>query len=672
MNVRHCRLLLQGLSCLRDEGKHTDFNLVYGDARTPCHKVVLAVYSQRMLGTCLQSSVNFLEMENNPEYLVEKLYNWTNVGLEDLDVKMSRAADELDIEFLVKSKQVQVIQSRLDIMERARLRVFSEQLLELWRNEVLTDVILDVGGASFRCHRPVLAAMSGYFDAMFSSGMKESEDHIAIELHGFDKHVVENILSYIYTGKADIDNANADLMFAASVYFQIKPLRNLCERFLCTHTDVDNCVDVLALAECYSCKNLADNILNFIKENIVELLGNKSFQKLNSHTLQELISSDDLIVPGEEGVLNLILQWFDRQDNQSEESLSSLLYHVRCSQIRRESRQRICGTNPHLAKYSSCQTRLLQVDEHVTSDSYRNDHVLLVVRPNHFSDDVDIVCYSFMQSAWFALNQITNFNPGGSPGICFHDNCVYISGGSGNLNNFVKYDCRSNEWIYLQRMGFRRFGHCMCGVGEDIFVIGGKSMPNDTFNTIQKYSIGKGAWSKEGELRIPVSDASCACVASQILIFGGSQSIVTFSHAIQCYDLKTRTCTEIGSFPKGILTGIMRICSNEEYFFHVTAEGKLLQSSRTDPYESAPELIGTISQRLMMTAYSVVYYKGSLLLISDTKTAQREAKVIRYSVTETKQLQCDIKKLPFPPDSNQYFAVVVNINKRHFSLPIMT
>lgn len=114
----------------------------------------------------------------------------------------------------------------------------------------------------------------------------------------------------------------------------------------------------------------------------------------------------------------------------------------------------------------------------------------------------------------------------------------------------------------------------------------------------------------------------------------------------------------------------MRICSNEEYFFHVTAEGKLLQSSRTDPCESAPELIGTIARKLMMTAYSVVFYKGSVLLVSDTKTAQREAKVIRYSITENKQLQCDIKKLPFPPDSNQYFAVVVNINKRHIGLPM--
>lgn len=33
-------------------------------------------------------------------------------------------------------------------------------------------------------------------------------------------------------------------------------------------------------------------------------------------------------------------------------------------------------------------------------------------------------------------------------------------------------------------MGFWWFGYCMCGVGEDIFVIGGKLMFNDMFNII--------------------------------------------------------------------------------------------------------------------------------------------------------------------------------------------
>lgn len=72
----------------------------------------------------------------------------------------------------------------------------------------------------------------------------------------------------------------------------------------------------------------------------------------------------------------------------------------------------------------------------------------------------------------------------------------------------------------------------MCGVGEDIFVIGGKLMFNDMFNIIQKYSIGKGVWLKEGEFCILVLDVFCVCVGFQILIFGGFQSIVIFLYVI--------------------------------------------------------------------------------------------------------------------------------------------
>ena len=662
MNIRHGRFLLQELSILREEGRHTDFTLVCGDVCTKCHKVVLATFSRKLSDICVWSSS--LETEYNSEYLINKLYSWTDVGPENLKDKMARSAEELGVEFLVKSGQI-AGPGRLEILRRARLRVFAEQMDELWRTKLLTDVALGVGGSEFRCHKAVLAAMSSYFDAMFSSGMRETEEG-AIELHGLDEVVIENILEYIYTGKIDINNENADLIFSASVYLQIKPLQSICERFLLSHTDLDNCVDVLHLANSNSCNDLANNVIGFIKENITQIIDKKSFESIDSDTFIQLIASDDLIVPGETDVLDLALQWFEKQDQESEETLTSILQHVRCSQIPREHLQRLCDNNPTLKRYPACQRKLLEGNG--GTDSFRNDKVLLVVRPCHFSDDVDVVCYSFTQSAWFTLDKFVDFNPGGGPGVCFYNNCIYISGGSGNLMHFGKYDCHKNNWTYLKKMNVRRFSHCMCGVGENIYVIGGKSKPNDVFNTIQKYSTTKESWSKEGELLVSVSEASCACVESRILVFGGSGSVFNFTHLVQCYDLKTKTCSEIASFPKGVLTGIMRVCAAEEYFYHVTAEGKVLRSSRTDPWDSQPELIGVIKKGLMMPAYSVVYHKGGLLLVSDTKSPQGDCKVIRYGISDNRRLQCNIK-LPFVAESNQYSAAITNISRRHLVDP---
>ncbi|XP_061169052.1 actin-binding protein IPP-like [Saccostrea echinata] len=574
--------------------------------------------------------------------------------------KIAKPADELDIKFLIKSKKV----TSWEDIERERLRVFSKQMIEFWKKEKFTDVVLQVSGKEFGCHKVVLAAMSPYFDAMFLSGMKETGKN-AIELHGFDKKTVGKIIEYIYTGECAIDNNNADFIFTASVYFQVKPLQRLCERFLASHIDLDNCIDLLRLAESCSCEILINDVTNFMKKTIVKSFRNRSFAKLNYETLVRLVSSDDLIVSEEIHVLDLILQWFDGQDSKDEGTLLSLMEHIACSQIKLEVLQHFCETNKYLQQYPSCKRKLLDAERgNANSCKFRNDEVLLVVRPNTFSDHVDIVCYSLMQNSWFSLNKIINYKTGASPGVCYHEKNVFISGGSGNLTNFIRYDCHTNEWQYLPRMKLGRFGHCMCGTETSIFVIGGKTMSHDSFNSIEKYSLVENKWSEEGKLLVSVSDATCAYVESKIFVFGGSQNAFSFTHAIQCYDMKTKNCTQISTFPKGVLTGIMRICWCEDYFYHVTAEGKVLQSNRTNPCAPEPRYIGTIQKRLMMSGYSVVYYRGSILLVSDTKTAQGESKVIQYGISENKRLLCDIKQIPFPPDSNQYFAVITNISKK--------
>lgn len=46
----------------------------------------------------------------------------------------------------------------------------------LRQQRLFTDVLLHAGNRSFPCHRAVLAACSRYFEAMFSGGLRESQD----------------------------------------------------------------------------------------------------------------------------------------------------------------------------------------------------------------------------------------------------------------------------------------------------------------------------------------------------------------------------------------------------------------------------------------------------------------------------------------------------------------
>ena len=63
-----------------------------------------------------------------------------------------------------------------------------------------------VGDRTFHCHRVVLCAISPYFDAMFSSGMKESVSGV-VKIEGTESSVFEAILEYIYKTISKVVNS---------------------------------------------------------------------------------------------------------------------------------------------------------------------------------------------------------------------------------------------------------------------------------------------------------------------------------------------------------------------------------------------------------------------------------------------------------------------------------
>jgi len=66
-----------------------------------------------------------------------------------------------------------------------------------------TDAILCCGQDEFPCHRNVLAASSTYFDAMFSSTLKESLE-ARVVLQDISTATLRRLLDYIYTGKIEV------------------------------------------------------------------------------------------------------------------------------------------------------------------------------------------------------------------------------------------------------------------------------------------------------------------------------------------------------------------------------------------------------------------------------------------------------------------------------------
>lgn len=76
-------------------------------------------------------------------------------------------------------------------------RYIQSGLSNLWYQELCADFEIIVGDKTFRCHKVVLAAVSDYFQAMFTSGMKETVQNQCV-LNDIQPEVFESTLELIY------------------------------------------------------------------------------------------------------------------------------------------------------------------------------------------------------------------------------------------------------------------------------------------------------------------------------------------------------------------------------------------------------------------------------------------------------------------------------------------
>ncbi|XP_035665890.1 kelch repeat and BTB domain-containing protein 12-like [Branchiostoma floridae] len=112
----------------------------------------------------------------------------------------------------------------------------------------LTDVVLEVEGRSFPCHRAVLASCSPYFRSMFTSGYKEAKQE-KITIKEVSKVTVATILDYAYTGRLKMEPDQVQAVMSAARLLQIDFVYRKAADYMKDHLDMSNCADVLMYAD---------------------------------------------------------------------------------------------------------------------------------------------------------------------------------------------------------------------------------------------------------------------------------------------------------------------------------------------------------------------------------------------------------------------------------------
>ncbi|XP_044178438.1 kelch-like protein diablo [Acropora millepora] len=197
------------------------------------------------------------------------------------------------------------------------------------RNDHFCDVTVLVKDKYFKAHKVLLTASSPFFRKLLSSGLKEShEDVIKIELDEATEDVMEEVLSYIYTGGVLITDKRAHNLIATADYLLLPGLKTLASNFIQNNVTPKNCIFNFYFAEKYDCKELKEKACEVVTSNFTMVMETEGFLRLQANEVSDWISRDDIIVGAEEEVLHGIVKWVSYDKGEREAHFTELLHHI--------------------------------------------------------------------------------------------------------------------------------------------------------------------------------------------------------------------------------------------------------------------------------------------------------------------------------------------------------
>ena len=166
-------------------------------------------------------------------------------------------------------------------------------------------------GGSVSAHRAIVAAGSPVFHAMLYGNMKESNEK-EIELPSVDTETFKALLSFIYTGKIEIDSVNCYNVLEVAHYYNVTLLESISVDFIASLLTTENCCEMAVLSKDKGLDVLLNKCLNFIFTNAYKVVQHTSFYSLSSELILMICKSSDLCI-SEIGLFLAVVKWYEHQ-----------------------------------------------------------------------------------------------------------------------------------------------------------------------------------------------------------------------------------------------------------------------------------------------------------------------------------------------------------------------
>ncbi len=175
------------------------------------------------------------------------------------------------------------------------------------------DVLL-VSGDEIRegvkAHRDVLSKCSCYFRTLFELVKIEDpiESPTVIFVPTVSTECLKSIVKYCYTGNFEDIDGNVLEMLSGAAFLQIESLSAECKQVILACLGKANWVVIYRFAKNHF-TDLAEEVTQFVSDNILELIDENNIYELNLVEFVEIISIHGLTVLPKETCSEVFLRW---------------------------------------------------------------------------------------------------------------------------------------------------------------------------------------------------------------------------------------------------------------------------------------------------------------------------------------------------------------------------
>ncbi|XP_066295442.1 kelch-like protein 21 [Branchiostoma lanceolatum] len=384
-------------------------------------------------------------------------------------------------------------------------------LSNLRSSRKLCDVVLCVSRAKFHCHRAVLASFSHFFARLLLGDFKEGQDK-NVWLNDVSSKIVDEILTYVYTGSFTVTRSNVERLVHSATLFQLPMVVITCCQYLSKQLCVENCFGIWVFAEAYSCLKLAQEARGLALDNLPRAARVGELDVLSFDHMLFLIT-DERCVWSTEVLYEVVMQWARGERTRREHHLRALLRCLDLSRVHPDFFNHQIKNDPFLNMSPECLQLVLDAEQEMKEREQRRLPDELIAQVGGTCSDQNtgdvrnisyIDCLDVKKKSRAVLTDLPSSLDTGN---CYRnvlsiDDAIYVLSSmerpqydSEKEMEFWRYSTSSDTWARLPDPLTFHEGHCgFVAVQGRIYAIGSNLLAERDQFYYEAFSLKDNSW----------------------------------------------------------------------------------------------------------------------------------------------------------------------------------